>query len=207
VLATREARVEGRIRVVTGELQVDLSDLTRTRGRVRADVASIEIGVPDDAGLERAESADARAWLDVGSNQPEAERERKRWAEFVITEIRDPSARAAHEGGRTRGDGDAGAAEVREVTFTAVGELTLHGYRVAQTAELRARFHYPRPAGPDVRPSRIEVDTRQPLIVSLSAHDVKPRDAAGVVVATDAKRLGAKMARDARVTLRLVAGP
>jgi hypothetical protein len=208
-LSTHEASAAGRIPVVVGLLQIDLGDLVRTRGTVRADVASIEISAPDDTEAERRQSADARAWLDVGSSQPEADRERKRWAEFVIREIRDASAPSAYAGRRlhARGEPDAGGSEVREVTCTAVGDLTLHGYRLAQTVELRVRFEYPRAAAPDVLPSRVEVETRTPMVVSLLAHDIRPRDASGVVVATEAKLLGTKVAKEARITLRVVAGP
>jgi hypothetical protein len=190
--------------VVTGTLTVDLLDLTRTRGTIRADVASIEIGTADDTGDQRRESAEARNWLDVGSSQPEAVRERRRWAEFVIREIQQPSAPAAHAGRRL--PGGAGTSELREVTCRAVGDLTLHGYRVATTADLRVRFTYPRASDPSLRPTRVEVETRTPVLVSLAVHDIRPRDASGVLLALDAKLVGSRVAREARVALRLVAG-
>jgi hypothetical protein len=226
-LSTREATLSGVMSVVSGSLQVDLHDLSRTRGTIRVDVTSLRMQGSGSVAESRRQTADAHNWLDIGSNQPEPERDRKRWAEFVILEIDEVSTDAAHAGKRVRvveprpsssgmprepGGSAAGlaaprAGEVREVQVLARGELSLHGYRVEHSARLRVRFHYPTAAEAGQTPSQLTVETRSPLSVSLAAHDIKPRDSSGVFIARDVKLLGVQVARDARVSLRLTALP
>jgi hypothetical protein len=230
-LRARDAKLTGEIRVVEGQLEVDLMRLDRTRGTVRVDVGSILMGAGDEGAGEKTETdrdqtSEARNWLDLGSNQPESVRARKRWAEFTISEIPEVSAEAAHEGKVTRrgraaplidspgedagdagGEGAAAVSEIRRVALVAVGALTFHGFRVEHRARLRAEFHYPATATATTTPTRVVVETRSPLIVPLAAHDIKPRDASGTFVAEGTKLLGTKVGRDARVSLRLVATP
>ena len=219
-MRAREGKLSGVIRVLTGELEVDLLDLSRTRGKIRIDVGSIRMGDPGESSEARQQTTEALNWLDLGSNQPPAKRERDRWAEFVIVEIEDLSAPAAHEGRRVKrsrrpppADGgddvsptDA-TGEVREVTLLARGRLTFHAYRVEHAVRLRARFHYPAEPTPGAKPTRLVIETRSPVKVSLAAHDVKPRDGAGVFMASGVKLWGVKVAREARVSLRLTAQP
>ena len=87
------------------------------------------------------------------------------------------------------------------------GELTFHGYRVEHTGNVRLRLHYPEPASPESKPSRVEIESRKPVLVPLAAYDVKPRDAAGTFVASGMKLLGTTVGRDARVSMSLAARP
>ena len=225
-LRARETKLRGEIRVIEGQLDVDLLHLNGTRGTVRVDVGSILLRANDETETDRDRTSEARNWLDLGSSQPEAVRARRRWAEFVISEISEVSAEAAHEGKIARrgqpaplvdtpGDGagdtaDAAATpvdEIRRVTLVALGALTFHEFRVEHRARLRADFHYPATATAMATPTRIVVETRSPLVVPLAAHDIKPRDASGTFVAEGTKLLGTKVGPDARVSLRLVATP
>ncbi len=225
-LRARDARLTGEIRLIEGQLEVDLLRLDRTRGTVRVDVGAILMGDSEEPEANRDQTSEARNWLDLGSNRPESVRARRRWARFVISEIPEVSDEAAHEGkvsrrgrpaplvdspgvsaGGAGGEAAAPVSEVRRVTLVAVGALTFHGFRVEHTARLRAEFHYPAAATATTTPTRIVVETRSPLIVPLAAHDIKPRDASGTFVAEGTKLLGTKVGRDARVSLRLVATP
>jgi hypothetical protein len=220
VLKGRDAAPSGRLRVARGELEIDVFDLSRTRGQIAMDLASI---VLDDASAELARSYTRRAqnWLDVGSSRPEAERERLRWARFSITSIEKLSAEAAHDGKLEKrpqrpdgGGGDAGidgglveSIEVRAVTLSARGELVLHDRKVEQVLELRALFHYAAPAAAGSKPTRMTIQTRRPFVVSLTAHDIKPRDDTGVFVAQDMKLLGREVGHNAQVELEVSARP
>ncbi len=209
----------GSFRVARGQIEVDLLDLARTRGRVEIDVASalMENEDPEQA---RENTRSAQNWLDVGSSRPEAERDRLRWATFTLEKVEKLSADAAHEGqlvkaSRTDGgnrwdledSAEAGLTEARAVTFTAHGQLLLHGFRVDQTAELKALFWYAGPAAPGARPERLIIQTRGPFVVSLKAHDIKPRNESGVFIAQDAKLLGREIGTLAQVHLDLSARP
>ena len=93
------------------------------------------------------------------------------------------------------------------MSFTARGQLLLHGFRVDQTAELRALFLYPGPPAPDTRPDRLIIQTRGPFVVSLKTHDIKPRNDNGVFVAQNAKLLGHDIGSLAEVQVELSAKP
>ncbi|MEB2313135.1 MAG: hypothetical protein OZ921_18640 [Sorangiineae bacterium] len=229
-LPAREATPQGELRVARGRLTVDLLDLSKTRGTVELDVASITMLGDDaaDAGVTAQRSQAAQAWLDVGADRPEAVRERLRWARFTILSIEQPSALAAHQGRVVRsppeprdaeprapegGGADGGdaappsPAEIRAVDLTATGELELHGFRVRHDVRLRALFEYAARAEASAIPERLVIETRAPIVIPLQVHDIKPRNAAGVSLAEDAKLLGVQVGKSARVSLELAARP
>jgi hypothetical protein len=215
-LKTRKTRHAGTVRVARGELDIDLLNLEATRGQVEMDLTSIRM--QDDEGeVDRHASARAQNWLDLGSSRPAAARDRFRWARFVIESVTELSAEAAHEGRREKlpdpPDAGAGGApgaprgEVRRVDLTVKGQLRLHGYEVVQVVSLRAAFHYAAPATAGAVPTRVEFTTRRTFPVGLAAHDVRPRDALGTVIASEIELIGTEVAREARVSLQLAARP
>lgn len=211
-LPAREAKPTGMLRVCRGELDVDLVDLARTQGNISIDLGSVEMDGDADGGGANDATRSAQNWLDLGSSRPEAERERLRWATFTLTSIEELSTERASEGKRTKrdepNDGDSGVkTETRNVTFTAKGNLQLHGVRVDVSLPMTAAFHYPEAAAPDVRPDRIELTSRRPLAVSLATHDIKPRNSQGVVVSADSKLLGVTVGRDAKVSIAVSLRP
>lgn len=218
-LRAKEQTPRGAFRVCRGELDVNLSDLARSTGTLAVDVASIEIRGEGDAGRSDEQSQEAQNWLDVGASRPEAERERLRWAVFTITGLSDASSTSAHAGRRERAEpeaeepaelpeDDAGAArrsERRTVTLTARGHLLLHRVRVDVEVPIRVAFHYKDRATPEAVPGELSLTTRRPLVVSLGAHDIKPRDSAGVFQAQAMKLIGTKVGADAKVSLSATA--
>lgn len=217
-LPAREATPRGTLRVCRGELDLDLLDLSQTRGSVAVDVASIEMHQEPDGGRSDDATQQAQSWLDVGSSRPEAERDRLRWATFTLDAIEEASALTAHEGKREKPGPDprgspptddptaesgAPAAERRSVTLTAKGQLVLHDRRVETALPLRVDFHYGAAAAPDAKPERIEITTRRPLAVPLETHDIRPRDSTGTALSEGMKLLGTKVGKTAMVRLTL----
>lgn len=211
-LPAREANPKGTLRVCRGELDIDLLDLQKTQGSIAIDLGSMEMDGDADGGGANDATRSAQNWLDLGSSRPEAERERLRWATFTLTSIEELSTERAAEGKRVKSaepsEPDSGArTETRNVTFTAKGNLQVHGVRVDVSVPMTAAFHYPEAAAPDVRPDHIELTSRRPLSVSLGTHEIKPRNSQGVVVSADAKLLGASVGRDARVSISVSLRP
>lgn len=217
-LRAKEAKPRGTFRVCRGELEVDLLDLEKSKGKISIDVASIEMLEDGDGGRSDESTRQAQNWLDVGASRPEAERERLRWATFTLTAVEDLSSTSAHKGKVIKLETDASAVEdaspeedaeatpslqARAVTFTAKGYLVLHGVRVETSVPMRAVFHYARSAGADQVPARLTLESRRPLAISLRVHDIKPRDASGLFQARDMKLLGKVVGTEARVTLGL----
>lgn len=203
--------------MVRGDLDIDLLNLEATRGQVEIDLTGLRM--QDDEGADdRQASSRAQNWLELGASRPPAARERFRWARFVIESVTDLSAEAAHEGRREKpkapgpdaGAGGASAApsgEIRTVDLTVKGKLRLHGYEVVQVAALRAAFHYAAPATAGAVPTRVVLTTRRTIPVSLTAHDIRPRDALGTVIASEMQLIGTEVAREARVSVLLEATP
>ena len=214
-VSTRKQKNTGSLPIAKGSFEVDLLDLTKTTGSVSVDVGAIRFSSFDDDRDNRAQAQRARSWLDVGASRPEAVREKARWARFTITKIEKPSATAAHLGKKQKRPrpspldaGDAGDAslpspdaEVRRVTFDAVGDLLFHSYRVEAVAKLNADFFYEDGASFDTKPVSVRIHSRSPLRVSLAAHDIKPRDSKGVVLSAELPILKRQVGREARVTV------
>ncbi len=189
---TRKQKNEGVISVVRGNLDVDLLDLSKTRGSIAVDVASIRMTSNEEPEQNVEHTQRAQNWLHVGASRPEALREKHRWAKFEIRSIESLSEAAAYRGKlqkKARPAPDAGDAsvspnlEVRRITLTAIGDLELNSARVEASAKLSAEFHYEDGASFDARPELIVIKSRSPVRVSLAAHDITPRVPMGVVIA------------------------
>jgi uncharacterized membrane protein len=216
-LSGKEQRREGIFRVVRGELETSLYDLGSVRGRVTVDLISVSVAGEDDPDRQRAASDQVLNWLGVGQGVPDTEREKYRWAAFVIRQVEKPSPRAPHLG-RSRAVarsrmGSAGAEpssaleQAREVALDLRGRLLLHGYEVELQVPALFTFHYQTPPVAGQAPVRLEVTTRAPVGISLSDHDIKPRDADGNVLARELPRWGTAVGREASVWASLVGVP
>ncbi len=157
------------------------------------DVASVVMQASPDPALQTRYTTQARDWLDVGSSKPEAERSRLRWARFTVTELEQLTYSRRRRNPYNR--------------LQRQGKLSLHGFKMDSSAALRAVFHYAGSETPDARPTRLVIQSLRPLVVSLKAHAIEPRDSAGVLIAHDIKLLGSKVGHEARVSLDLVAHP
>jgi hypothetical protein len=189
-LATRRGALRGSITRVSGELDVDLSDLTRSHGLVRADLGSLEIHA--DAGTEDSHAAlleRARAALELS---PDAHASTA-FASFELTSVED----AAPGQIEPAPEQDAGSAFSRRARFAALGNLLLHGFRVARRAPLEAEFSF---AGNRQLPSRVLIRSRTPFVVSLETHAI-----VALVGESGSKAPSAApaRARDAHVTVEL----
>ncbi len=216
VLAAKEGRVAGSFRVARGELETDLYDLGQTRGSILVDLASVMIEGAD-GGDDRMAAETAQNWLAVGASVPEAEREKLRWARFRIERVEHLRVRAPQQGRRPRGPARASAGapsvggaemdEVRESELDAVGKLLVHGYEVELRVPVTLLFHYQGEPAPGRKPTRVDIATRSAIPVLLDAHDIRPRDSAGNLLARDLRLLGTKIGREASVSARLTTYP
>ncbi len=96
--------------------------------------------------------------------------------------------------------------EIRRTRLSVNGQLQLNSFRKATSASLEALFEFKGPATTGTAPVRVVLKSTKPLRINFSDHDIKPRDAHGVLDAAKSdllKRAGSQV----RVTLELVLVP
>lgn len=184
-LPAKKKKPSGSVAKVTGEIDLDVQHPENTRAELRADLLSLSLSAN---GRDESPELVARAfdWLELSAGKASAEREKDRYAKIEILAF-DPL------GGPERAG--------RSAHVVARGTLTLHHFRVPIALELEVQLR----GGTADEPSRLSIRTRRPLVVSLVAHDILPRDAAGSLLPDGVRSLGTEVGRDARVTAEISA--
>jgi len=228
-LKTKSTSIEGLFPLLRGSLSVDLMQLSESEAQLQIDVGAARItsGKDDDENVHY--SLTAHNWLNVGASLPEATRERRRWASFLVEELTETGALAAHEARVSRKlteraqapEQDAGTdaevesdaeapearpgapAEVRATRAKLVGSLELNQRKVTAPYQVELQFHYPTEASPGFPPDRIVVQSVGSVQVLLAQHDIEPRNSAGERIAADMKLLGKQVGRVARLRFAL----
>ncbi|HET9929166.1 MAG TPA: hypothetical protein VFQ35_00700 [Polyangiaceae bacterium] len=186
-LPAKKKKPSGSLAKVSGEIDLDVLHPENTRAELRADLLSLSLG---SNGRDESPELVAKAfdWLELSARKPPEEREKERYAKIEILGF-DPVG------------GPDAAPQGRSARVVARGNLTLHHFRVPIALELDVQLR----GGTTDEPSRLTIRTRRPLVVSLVAHDILPRDAAGSLVAGGVRSLGTEVGRDARVTAEISA--
>jgi hypothetical protein len=186
-----------------GSLDVDLTNVTNTRGQVKADLTTLTTNTFDDPKKNASQTDHAHNWLEIGSLVTPDVKEANRWVVFAIRSIDGASATDITKIVPTQDSGE----DIRTVTLTAHGEVLLHGHKSNKDVTLDVKFHYPSGAAPDSHPTKIEIDTKAPLHIVLSEHDIKPLDNFGKLATASLGLLGTKVANTADITFDLIATP
>lgn len=199
----------------TGSLDIDLANLSASRGEVKMDLTTLTTSTYDKTNtkpdenpekMNAAQTIHARTWLEVGDGEDgkldEKTKEQHRYAVYAIRSIENPSAQDVTKVAAVKEGED----DVRTVTMTTKGELLIHGHKVDRDGDVEVKFHYP-PGGDAKKPSWIGIKTRKPFRVELAAHDVKPRDGFGKLAKGSYSLLGTKVADNADISLDLRAKP
>ncbi|HKO47401.1 MAG TPA: hypothetical protein VJV79_06745 [Polyangiaceae bacterium] len=190
----KRGALSGAFTRVSGELAVELSDLTHSRGWVRAELGSLSIRsaagteANDAALLERARSA---LELSPDANAPAV------FASFELTSVEDALPAQVEPAPERAADTPSPTPFSRRAHFTALGNLLLHGFRVARRAPLSAEFGF---ADDRQVPRSLLIRSRSPFVVSLETHAI-------VALASESGSKGrpvaARQAREARVSVEL----
>ncbi|MFO0725729.1 MAG: YceI family protein [Myxococcota bacterium] len=183
----------------SGELFVDLMDLSKTTGLIKVDLSKLELfqAKLDEKTKEFGEKSKndlqnkhAQAWLEISDDTPAEVRAKNAIAELKITAVGKVSAPDV-----TKLSG----AE-RKVTAEVTGQLVLHGREVSKTVPVEVSFLFN-----GDKPSQIRVKTTKPMTVGLEEHDVRPREAFGKLAQKTLAALGNKVAAEVPIELDLVA--
>lgn len=172
-IPTKQGPLSGSLTRVSGEFDVDLSNLSQSRGSVRAELASLEIHTKSGAaGNDSALLERARVALELSSDAsaPPA------FASFELTSVEDASPTfidplrdpRPREAGHER-DASTSSSFSRHARLTAVGDLLLHGFRVVRRVPLTAEFGFTADGG---TPQTLVIRSRAPFVVSLETHAI-----------------------------------
>jgi polyisoprenoid-binding protein YceI len=155
---------KGAVLDVRGTFETDVADLTRTRGTITMDLASLAMSSFEDAAQNAKQTAGALSWLHVAEPATSADSgEGNRWATFALRNVTSAEPRDL--------SGDAGSP--RKVRAKATGDLTFHGRTVTHEVELEATVAI---EGGEAK--RMFVQTVGDVVVPLSAHDLRPPNGA-----------------------------
>jgi hypothetical protein len=191
----------------SGELAIDLEDLSKSNGIVRVDLDKLSLyqqkrgdeGKPYGERVKNAKQNEhARDWFQLDAKDGEVTAEQaatNRVAEFRIEKVEPATANVL---------GMTGAE--RKVNATVSGTLRLHGRQAPAStkAELSFRFN-------GEKLEAVGVKTLEPIVVVLDKFEIHPRDGAGKLVKsiteTIATSLKGKVKNEAPVMVELSAKP
>ena len=195
-------KIDGQVpaTAVSGEINVDLNDVSKSTGLVHVDISGLEIfqskaekeGEYGERGKVDMQNEHMRAWLEIGEDAPEEDKSKNSRVEFSITSIKDASTTNIN----------AATGNDRKVTLTAVGDFLLHQRKSTKEVKLEVTFHYDADT-----PKSVDVTTVEPFNVGLKEHDVRPRSGFGKLAEKTLEALAPKVAQDAAVTVAFSAKP
>ena len=193
-IPSKRGALSGAVTRVTGELNVDFSDLTHSRGLVRADLSSLTIRAGTGAeGSEAALVERARTALELSSDAPAS----SAFASFDLTSIEDASPTQLEPAHAREAD----APYSRKARLVAVGNLLLHGFRVTRRAPLEVEFSFD---GDRPVPQRVAIRSRTPFVISLETHAIVALGNENVAKGTSKGAATAPaQAREVRVSVEL----
>lgn len=177
-LPARQGKPRGTATALRAELELDPSAPEKTTGVVELDVASLALFADggDEPDTERTKRA--LEWLGLGAQVSAEARDSGRKGAFFVRSL------------EPRPTG----------TWLVRGELALAGVRAPRTVEIGVSPAVDALAG---GPERLLIRSITPLVVSLSTHDIRPRDQRGAPIPSDLELLGQRVGREARVTFEL----
>lgn len=171
---------------LSGVLDVDVANLKASTGEIIADLDAFETHTFGDKDKDDTQTEHAKNWFELGTDVEKSKRDDYKMARFTIESVDEasaPSLQAVKEEGG-----------VRKVHLKATGQLRVHGRSAKKTVDVDVSFK-----GPADAPTEIAFKTTQPVVASLSEHDVKPRDLKGQFLAGALEKVGKKIDDKAQV--------
>lgn len=199
--------IKAKTTVAAGSLEVDLADLSKTRGEVKVDLTSLKTMTFGDPTKDDSQTSHALTWLEVGDAEkeklPDAVKASNKFAVFAIRAI---DGLAVSDLAKVSPTTDKGQ-DVRTVELVAHGELLIHGHKVNKDVPLVVKVVHPTGAATTSKPTSITITTKEPVKVVLADHEVRPRDDVGKVAKAAFKLIGTKVADTASISMDFTALP
>lgn len=185
-------KFKGETKRVGGFLRVNPQHLDLATGTITASLIDFTTHTFEDADKNATQTEHARNWFELGddvkSGRPK-DYENYKDATFKIDGVESVSPGVD----LTVVPEDHG---VRKVTLKVKGTLWVHSRPAPKAVTIEASFK-----GPADAPTELAFKLVEPMHVSLSAHDVKPRDATGKFLDGALKVVGKKLDDDAQLSI------
>jgi polyisoprenoid-binding protein YceI len=177
-LPARSGTPRGSVTTLRADLELEPSAPEKATGVVELDLHSLSMFADGDDTTDPERTTRAREWLGLGASVAVDFRASARKATFFVRSL-EPRASG---------------------TWRVRGELALAGVRLPNDVDIRVS---PAVDAHAAAPERLLIRSVSPLVVSLSSHDIRPRDQYGAPIARDLELLGQKVGREARVSFVL----
>lgn len=206
-LPERRSKPTGKLKGISGHVDLNIKDLAQTSGAIHFSLSSLEMDnlpAPDkaksDAAVEAPElytdaTGEAHRWLGLGAGVPDKLRKENAVAVFQFNSLRSLSHSSVLAGAVRQGPS---GGSTRLVTATAEGELALRGFSVSRTFPTSLKFHFP-DSGTDL-PDSIEVTIGTGVVIPLAEYEIKPRGPDGNLDTMKSSLLGSLVGKDVHVT-------
>lgn len=205
-LPARRSRPTGRLKGISGYVDINMSDLAQTSGQIHFLLPSLEMDnlpAPEKTDVEPLRgatqlytdaTAEALRWLGLGTKVPAKLREEHASAVFEFDSLRALSHSSARQGApRSSPSGS-----MRQVFATAEGELSLRGFSVSRSFATTLEFHFP--TADAELPDSLVVTLRAGAVIPLSEYQIAPRAPDGTLDTGKTSLLGNLVGNQVHVT-------
>ncbi len=192
-------KITGKVNDATvGEANIDLSDLTKSTGKITVDISSIELfqrkkeKADGEFGAEvknGTQNEHARAWLQI--NDENKDHDKNRRVEFSFDSVKTDTPDVTKLTGDER---------TVKATLTGKENFLLHGHKTTKTVDVEVTFKFK-----DGKAVSMHVKTAKPFAVPLAENEVMPRDTVGKLLEKGLSALSEKVAKDAMVSIDFTA--
>ena len=202
-----DEKIKADTSVALGNVDVDLMDLTQTRGEVKVDLTSLKMNTFSEAPKNATQTMHALAWLEAGdpgkAKLADDVKAQNKYAVFAIRSIDGVTEKDLTKVTATTANG----MDVRSVDLVAHGELLIHGHKLNKDVPLTVKISHAAGAAATEKPKSIAIVTKAPLKVTLAEHEVRPRDDAGKIAKAAFALIGTKVAETASISMDFSALP
>ena len=192
---------KGETAMMSGAFDVNLGDLKDSTGEVDADLEGLHTFTFGDKDKDDTQTEHAHNWFEIGDDGPKSVKQTDpqkfadyKLAHFYLDTVDEVSAKSLSDVAEASG--------VRVVTFKASGRLRVHGRDSKKTVSVQVTF-----SGPPDAPTELAFKTVDPVVASLSEHDVKPRDVSGKFLEGTLEAVGKKLDDKAQIQVEGRAKP
>ncbi len=184
-------KIKGETTEAKGFIDLDVADLTKSKGEVSFRLTSLKTTTFSDPGKNESQGDHAHNWLDVGKESPADKRAKFEWATFTLKSVSTSTPKLADVK-------EAGGARAFDAKLS--GALVLHGVSSDKTFIVKVVAK-----GPADAPTELSLATSEPWALSLKEHDVAPRDKIGSLLAGALDRIGKKIDDKVQISLEATA--